>query len=80
MKARGLALSNDVRVVFPQRPASGGVMSIQPVNEDPARKGPAIGTRFPDLVLPDQSGTPVRLHDARRGRRALVVFYRSARW
>lgn len=43
-------------------------------------KGPAIGTQFPDITLPDQTGAPVRLHEARRGRRALVVFYRSARW
>jgi peroxiredoxin len=55
-------------------------MSTHDVNEELNGKGPAIGTRFPDLVLPDQSGTPVRLHEARRGRRALVVFYRSARW
>jgi len=45
-----------------------------------SEKGPAVGERFPDITLPDQSGTPVRLHEARRGRRALVVFYRSARW
>jgi len=42
--------------------------------------GPAVGERFPDLVLPDQSGEPVDLHAARAGRRALVVFYRSAAW
>ena len=38
------------------------------------------GQRFPDLRLPDQAGTPVVLHAARAGRRALVVFYRSAEW
>jgi len=43
-------------------------------------KGPNVGERFPDLRLPDQHGAPVGLHEARRGRRALVVFYRSARW
>ncbi len=42
--------------------------------------GPALGERFPDLVLPDQHGTPVDLHAARVGRRALIVFYRSAAW
>ena len=42
--------------------------------------GPREGTRFPDVVLPDQSGAAVDLHAARRGRRALVVFYRSADW
>lgn len=42
--------------------------------------GPRVGQRFPDLTLPDQSGTPVDLHAARRGRPALVIFYRSASW
>ena len=42
--------------------------------------GPAIGTRFPDVRLPDQTGKPIDLHQARAGRPAVVVFYRSARW
>jgi peroxiredoxin len=42
--------------------------------------GPAVGTRFPDVVLPDQTGRTVDLHVARAGRRALIVFYRSADW
>jgi peroxiredoxin len=42
--------------------------------------GPPVGARFPDLRLPDQTGAVVDLHAARRGRGALVVFYRSARW
>jgi peroxiredoxin len=42
--------------------------------------GPALGERFPDVVLPDQHGTPVDLHAARDGRRALVLFHRSADW
>ena len=42
--------------------------------------GPRVGQRFPDLVLPDQSGTPVDLHAVRGGRAALVLFYRSASW
>ncbi len=42
--------------------------------------GPALGERFPDVRLPDQTGTVVDLHAARGGRRALVVFYRSADW
>ena len=42
--------------------------------------GPAVGQRFPDVQLPDQSGTVIDLHMARGGRRALVVFHRSARW
>jgi peroxiredoxin len=50
------------------------------MSEELSAKGPAIGTRFPDITLPDQTGTPVRLPEARRGRKALVVFYRSARW
>jgi peroxiredoxin len=47
---------------------------------DYTQAGPQLGTRFPDLVLPDQSGRPVDLHEARAGRRALVVFHRSAKW
>ena len=42
--------------------------------------GPRVGEHFPDVRLPDQSGTIVDLHTRRAGRRALVVFYRSARW
>jgi hypothetical protein len=42
--------------------------------------GPAVGTRFPDVRLPDQNGRMVDLHAARAGRRALIVFYRSADW
>jgi peroxiredoxin len=42
--------------------------------------GPAVGERFPDVILPDQHGQRINLHQARNGRRALVVFYRSASW
>lgn len=44
------------------------------------RRGPAVGSPFPALVLPDQSGQPVDLQRARAGRKALVIFYRSAEW
>ena len=44
------------------------------------RIGPMVGSQFPDVRLPDQSGRLIELHAARRGRRALVVVYRSARW
>ena len=47
---------------------------------DFARIGPVLGTRFPDVRLPDQTGRLVDLHAARGDRQALVVFYRSARW
>lgn len=42
--------------------------------------GPAIGAPFPSIELPDQYGRVVDLHAARAGRRALVVFFRSALW
>lgn len=42
--------------------------------------GPQIGERFPDIVLPDQNGELVDLHENRGGRRAIVVFHRSADW
>jgi peroxiredoxin len=47
---------------------------------DVDRIGPPVGARFPDVRLPDQSGALVDLHAARAGRRALVVFHRSALW
>ena len=47
---------------------------------DFSRIGPAVGERFPEVVLPDQHGRTVDLQAARAGRPALVLFYRSARW
>ncbi len=44
------------------------------------RIGPAVGDQFPHIVLPDQHGRTIDLHAERAGRRALVVFYRSAAW
>ncbi len=42
--------------------------------------GPTVGSRFPDIKLPDQTGNLVDLHDHRAGRQGLVVFHRSAHW
>lgn len=42
--------------------------------------GPAVGQPFPDVRLPDQNGHVLDLNEARAGRSALVVFFRSARW
>jgi peroxiredoxin len=47
---------------------------------DYTQAGPQVGQVFPNVRLPDQSGRPVDLHEARAGRRALVVFHRSAKW
>jgi len=47
---------------------------------DFSRIGPSVGSRFPDIRLPDQTGRLVDLHAERGDRRALVVLYRSARW
>ena len=44
------------------------------------RVGPIEGERFPDVRLPDQTGAMIDLHQARGGRPALVIFYRSAEW
>jgi peroxiredoxin len=49
-------------------------------NTDYRLIGPAVGELFPDFELPIADGKPVRLHGWRAGRRALVVFYRSAAW
>ena len=50
------------------------------MERDYTQAGPAVGQRFPDVALPDQSGALVDLHQARGNRKALVVFHRSARW
>lgn len=42
--------------------------------------GPAVGDLFPDVLLPDQHGRIVDLHQARARRRAVVLFHRSASW
>ncbi|HUX88828.1 MAG TPA: hypothetical protein VMW65_17620 [Chloroflexota bacterium] len=42
--------------------------------------GPAVGERFPEVALPNQHGEIVKLHQARAGRQALIVIYRSASW
>ena len=42
--------------------------------------GPAVGDRFPDVRLPDQTGRVVDLHEHRAGRKSIVVFHRSADW
>lgn len=48
--------------------------------EEHRGRGPDIGRPFPEIRLPDQTGTVVDVHAARAGRPALIVFYRSARW
>jgi len=53
-------------------------VAVTPV--DYRERGPKVGDRFPDVRLPDQRGGVVDLHSARGARRAIVVFYRSARW
>ncbi|MDW3178905.1 MAG: hypothetical protein R8J94_16055 [Acidimicrobiia bacterium] len=42
--------------------------------------GPNVGERFPDIVLPDQFGNMVNLHEHRGSRKALFVVHRSADW
>jgi peroxiredoxin len=49
-------------------------------NTDYRLVGPAVGDVFPDFELPDADGNPLSLQSWRAGRRALVVFYRSAAW
>ena len=52
----------------------------QPRPRDFGKIGPREGERLPDVRLPDQNGAAVDLHPARAGRKALVVFHRSAEW
>ncbi len=47
---------------------------------DFATVGPVVGEAFPDVVLPNQHGDPIDLHERRAGRRAAVIFHRSADW
>ena len=42
--------------------------------------GPAVGERFPDIILAGADGKSIDLHADRAKRPALVVFHRSARW
>jgi len=42
--------------------------------------GPTVGEQFPDVSLPDQHGDMIDLHRTRAGRRAVVLFHRSAGW
>ncbi len=42
--------------------------------------GPEVGSPLPDIVATDQSGRQVDVHADRAGRRAIVMFYRSAVW
>lgn len=55
-------------------------MAVTDFGIDFSTIGPAVGDMFPDIVLPDQHGAHLSLHRARAGRRALIVFYRSAGW
>jgi hypothetical protein len=57
-----------------------GWFELSMADADYTQVGPAVGEPFPDFELPDSAGNPVRLHRWRDGRRALVVFYRSAAW
>ncbi len=60
------------------QPASGERLPLPRI--DFSEVGPAVGSRFPDVRLRDQTGASLDLHDARGSRPALVVFFRSASW
>lgn len=51
---------------------------LEPVDFD--HIGPPVGSRFPDVALPDQTGAVLDLHGYRANRPAMVVFHRSANW
>jgi len=42
--------------------------------------GPAVGEQMPDIRCSTADGTPFSLHEHRRDRPALFIFYRSAVW
>jgi hypothetical protein len=71
--------------VQPPRPAP----AARPAGGHPAQRvpaaadfptGPALGERLPDFRLPNQRGEWVDFHADRAGRKAAVVFQRSAVW
>ena len=45
-----------------------------------AGTGPEVGALLPDFELPDAFGNNVSFHHDRAGRKAALVFYRSAVW
>ncbi len=45
-----------------------------------ASTGPKIGDRLPDFELPDANGQLVNFHEDRAGKKAALIFYRSAVW
>ena len=47
---------------------------------DGASTGPAIGERLPDFTLPDAAGKSINFHSDRKGKKTVLVFYRSAVW
>jgi len=59
------------------KPASDGQRIPPAEGFDPR---PALGERFPDVVLRAADGAPLDLHAHRAGARAAVVFFRSAVW
>lgn len=42
--------------------------------------GPAVGEALPNFTLPDQYGHQIDFYADRQGRKAIVVFHRSAYW
>ncbi len=48
--------------------------------ETGVESGPAVGERLPDFTLNDQWGEAVHFAEVRAGKKALVLFHRSASW
>ena len=48
-----------------------------PDGRDP---GPALGDQLPDFTLPDAYGNAINFTEARAGRPAAIIFFRSAVW
>jgi len=45
-----------------------------------AATGPGVGELLPDFELPDAGGRRVQFHRDRAGKKAALIFYRSAVW
>ena len=75
------ALLRNLRVSSPTGTNSPSAVLVHSMTQtDYSQIGPAVGEIFPDFELPDGEERAVRLHGWRNGRRAVIVFYRSAAW
>lgn len=62
------------------RPSEDPRPNMRMPDTDDFPRGPEVGDELPDFTLLNQAGEKVNFTEARAGRKAMVVFHRSARW